>query len=354
MLGSRNPQLQASNYVLNIQELQNTITSASGLTPIGVLGLAVGHIQEMVDYDTKTVKTNTFSKFSGVDSGPISLINDLNLCNASLYSNGVLFSGSGTSVSFSGGGTGLAIGSTSIVLVSTSVNGGPLISLNVGGSNVFNVASNGNVSFYNPLVGSASGSGGQLLISSTATLGIASNADLGKSLLCMDLGGNAGWGYVSTLASADTIRFLGTRGEVGRLTSAGNLGLGVTNPTKTLEVKGTGSFTGRLQAFEFLTLSDRRYKTNITRIENAGNILEKVQGVRFNWRGGDLSSCDVGVIAQDLQTVLPEAVIESEEWIEGEEQPKLLVAYHKITPVLIEVVNELRARVSTLEGRLPV
>lgn len=341
---NRNPQLQASNYILNITELQNTITTASGLTPLGVLGLAVGHIQEMVNYDTKTIKINTISKFS---ASPISLTNDLNLCNASLYSNGVLFTGTGTANTILNflGGTGIGIGGTSLLLQSTSVNGGPLISFNVGGSNVFNVKSNGNVSFYNPIL-----DGGQFLISSTATLGIESNADLGKSLLCMDLGGNAGWGYVSTLATSGIITFLGSHGEVGRLTSAGNLGLGVTNPTKTLDVKGTGSFTGRLQAFDFLTLSDRRFKTNITRIENAGDILNKMRGVRFVWR--DLSSCDVGVIAQDLQPVLPEAVVGSEDWEEGEEEPKLSVAYHKITPVLIEVVNDLRARVSTLEGRL--
>ena len=68
------------------------------------------------------------------------------------------------------------------------------------------------------------------------------------------------------------------------------------------------------------------------------------------WR--DLSSCDVGVIAQDLQGVLPEAVVGSEEWIEGEEEPKLSVAYHKITPVLVEVVKGLEARVIALEAQL--
>jgi hypothetical protein len=56
------------------------------------------------------------------------------------------------------------------------------------------------------------------------------------------------------------------------------------------------------------------------------------------------------VIAQDLQGVLPEAVVESEERVEGGEEPKLSVAYHKITPVLVEVVKGLEARLTLLEG----
>jgi len=341
---STNPQINGSNYVLNIVELQNVITSASGLTPLSILSNTVGQIQEMVDYDNKRINTNIIAAFN---TTPISLVNDMNLCNAMLYSNGVPYGigggGSAATILNFLGGTGIGIGSTSVLLTSTSVNGGPLISLNIGGSNIFNIGSNGNVSFYNPIL-----NGGQLLISSTAVLGIASNAGLGKSLMCMDTGGNAGWGYVSTLATSGAITFSGAGGEIARLTSAGNMGIGVVNPVKTLDVKGTGSFTGRLTAFDFLTLSDRRFKTNITRIDNASDILDKIQGVRFMWR--DLSSCDIGVIAQDLQGVLPEAVVGSEEWMEGEEEPKLSVAYHKITPVLVEVVKDLQARVSALEA----
>ena len=343
---SKDPQINATNYILNIVELQNTITNASGLTPLSALTTTVGQIQEIVDYDNKRINVNTIAKFSDT-TVPISLINDLNLCNSALYSNGVLFQGgsggsAATILSFYGG-TGIGIGSTSVLLASTSVGGSPLISLNIGGSNIFNVGCNGNVSFYNPIL-----NGGQFLISSTATLGIASNADLGKSLMCMDTGGNAGWGYVSTMASADVLTFLGGGSEIARMTSAGSMGIGTTTPLKTLDVRGTGSFSGRLTAFDFLTLSDRRFKTNITRIENASDILDKIHGVRFMWR--DLSSCDVGVIAQDLQGVLPEAVVESEEWIEGGEEPKLSVAYHKITPVLVEVVKKMELRLSVVEA----
>ena len=93
---SKDPQINATNYILNIVELQNTITSASGLTPLSALTTTVSQIQEIVDYDNKRINVNTIAKFSDT-TVPISLINDLNLCNATLYSNGVPFQGGGGS-----------------------------------------------------------------------------------------------------------------------------------------------------------------------------------------------------------------------------------------------------------------
>ena len=89
---SRDPQINSSNYILNIVELQNVVTNASGLTPLGVLTNTVGQIQEMIDYDNKRININTIAKFNE-PTVPISLINDLNLCNSALYSNGLLFQG---------------------------------------------------------------------------------------------------------------------------------------------------------------------------------------------------------------------------------------------------------------------
>lgn len=64
------------NFVLNIVELQNTITSASGLTPIAVLQNSVSQIQEMVIYDEKRIAVNTISKFSEI---PIQVVDPINI-----------------------------------------------------------------------------------------------------------------------------------------------------------------------------------------------------------------------------------------------------------------------------------
>ena len=303
---STNPQLNASNYIVNLTQLQNVITAASGLTPYDILVKQLSNVQSMVDYSNLRINTNTIARFTSGDT-PISMINSLNLCNASLYSNGVLFtSGSSNTNIFTGDS--ILVGGTGIKLTSTS------IALTVQGATSLLIGSNG----LNPVQGT--------------------------SLQCLDSVGTSAWGYVSTLATADNITFSGPTTEIARFTSGGSLGIGVTSPSNTLDVKGSGGFSGRVSAFEFLTLSDRRFKTNITGIENAGELLDRMRGVRFMWR--DLSNNDIGVIAQELQDVLPEAVIGNEEV-----DPKLSVAYHKIVPILIEVVKDLKERVRRLEAR---
>ena len=87
--------------------------------------------------------------------------------------------------------------------------------------------------------------------------------------------------------------------------------------------------------------SDRAWKEEIRPIGNAGAILEGLHGVRFRWRSG---VADVGVIAQDVQAVLPEA------FLEGRAGQPARVEYHKIIPVLIETVKGLERRVRELEA----
>jgi len=78
--------------------------------------------------------------------------------------------------------------------------------------------------------------------------------------------------------------------------------------------------------------SDARYKKNIRPLD-ADTILDGLRGVRFEWLNGDT---DVGVVAQDVEKVLPEA------WHAG---APATVEYHKIIPVLIEAVKALKAEV---------
>jgi hypothetical protein len=334
---SQNPQLNASNYVLNVLPLQNVINNISGLTPYDTLAGEIGQIQQMVDFSRKRINANVIASFSNSDT-PISMINSLNLCNANLYSNGVLFAGGTTNVF--NNGINIASGGATLILTSTNVAftaGGGNTGLSLSSSNIVlnaqgssnNVVVDSNTSFYNPVYISTS-------------LTINNNPIQGTSLQCLDTLGTTAWGYVSTLETADAVTVSGSAGEIARFTSGGNVGIGIIDPTSSLDVNGTGSFTGRVTAFEFLSLSDRRFKTNITEIENPGELLAKMRGVRFMWR--DLSNNDIGVIAQELQEVLPEAVLGDEELT-----PKLSVAYHKIIPVLIEVVKNLQVRIQHLE-----
>ena len=99
-------------------------------------------------------------------------------------------------------------------------------------------------------------------------------------------------------------------------------------------------FAGTATAQNFITASDRKWKSAIQPITEFETILSSIHGVRFTWN--ETGEADVGVIAQDVLGPLPEAVVEG---VDGYH-----VAYMKLIPVLIEAVKSLQARVSRLEG----
>jgi hypothetical protein len=335
---SANQQLNASNYIVNIVELQNVITSASGLTPLDVLSNQVQSIATMVNFDLKRININTIAKY---DTTPIQVIDDINLSNVNLTQNGSIFvSGGGGS----GGGTQISSGATSIILLSNSATQ-PLISFNIGNSNFLGFTSN--------YQGIFSGTNFTIQSPATFTLG-GNNAASGKSLLCLDSIGNTTWGYISTLRTANTISFQKADGTAvaelntsGTLGLTGSLGIGLLTPTRALDVvgsakiTGTCDITGNCSAFSFLSVSDKRFKENIETLSNATTLVERMRGVRFTWSA--TQETDIGVIAQEMREVLPEAVL-------GEE--KLSVAYHKVIPVLLESIKELSQRIKILESHL--
>jgi hypothetical protein len=97
---------------------------------------------------------------------------------------------------------------------------------------------------------------------------------------------------------------------------------------------GTISATGDITAF-----SDRRLKENIEPIDNALEKLQSINGVTFNTIGQEKRQA--GLIAQDLQKVLPEAVHENEDGM-------LSVAYGNTVSLLVQAIKELQAEVAEL------
>ena len=134
---------------------------------------------------------------------------------------------------------------------------------------------------------------------------------------------------------------------------------------------GSGSMSGSLSQ----NSSDKRLKKEITTIENPLEKLKTLRGVNFTWKDktpvGDLdlpnpNTKDVGVIAQEVQSVLPEAVelapLDSKIDENGNKvsitgENYLTVFEEKIVPLLIEsikeqqtIIEDLKARIETLEG----
>ena len=100
--------------------------------------------------------------------------------------------------------------------------------------------------------------------------------------------------------------------------------------------------------------SDDRLKTNKVILDGALDKVLSLSGFTYNWNGlaVDLGFVaeekQVGVSAQQVQSVLPEAV--KSETLDDKEI--LVVKYEKIVPLLIEAIKELSAKVDNLEQKI--
>lgn len=108
-------------------------------------------------------------------------------------------------------------------------------------------------------------------------------------------------------------------------------------------LKLTGHFTasGNVTAY-----SDRRLKDNISRIESALDKVQSLNGVTFT--RNDLADKDkryVGLIAQEVQSVIPEAVT-----VQGDANETLAVDYQGLVGLLVEAVKELAQEVKKQKG----
>ena len=108
------------------------------------------------------------------------------------------------------------------------------------------------------------------------------------------------------------------------------------------------SVTGDITAFA----SDDRLKTNVNIIENALDKLNTLDGFTYNFNeigqslGFDSSISHVGVSAQQVQKVLPEAVAPA-----PVDENYLTVKYEKIVPLLIQAIKELKSEIDDLKSK---
>jgi len=116
--------------------------------------------------------------------------------------------------------------------------------------------------------------------------------------------------------------------------------LGYTTATASTFAKRDAS--GDLYAVNFVSTSDRRQKEEIKKVEQALDLINALEGVTFRWK--NTANKSIGVIAQDVEEVLPSLVFTGEN---GQKS----VNYDGIIGVLIEAVKELTVRVKTLEEK---
>jgi hypothetical protein len=135
-------------------------------------------------------------------------------------------------------------------------------------------------------------------------------------------------------ASGSQFQITGSTLITGSLTSIGNL-----------IVTGSIDATGDITAF---ATSDIRFKENIKPIANAIDKINQIGGYTFTWNDDkDLASIhghtgiDVGVMAQEIELVLPEVVTTRDSGYKA-------VRYEKIVPLLIQAIKEQQKEINEL------
>lgn len=120
-------------------------------------------------------------------------------------------------------------------------------------------------------------------------------------------------------------------------------GYGITDIGDTYAPLIDPTFTGTVTAQDFNALSDISLKTNILPIVDSISIVNKLQGVSFDWKDDNRHS--FGFIAQEVEKVLPEIVSTGDSGIKS-------VKYLHIIALLLEAIKEQEVRITQIEGKL--
>lgn len=124
------------------------------------------------------------------------------------------------------------------------------------------------------------------------------------------------------------------------VTNGGNILMGTTTDNgERLYVSGSIRATGTITANSDITL-----KKNLAKIENALEKVEQINGYTYEFKADD-SKRHAGVIAQEIQGVLPEIVNKGNDGLLG-------VEYGNISALLIEAIKEQQAQINELKALL--
>ena len=146
----------------------------------------------------------------------------------------------------------------------------------------------------------------------------------------------------------------GVQGATGGFSTNSNgqvnsLGVGTAGSGTAGEIRATADITAYYS-------SDRRLKENIRNIKDPLNKVKQLNGVYYDWtdehiksRGGEdgyfMRKRDIGMIAQEVEKILPEIVADREDGYKA-------IKYERVVAVLVEAVKELYEKVEVIETKI--
>ena len=275
--------------------------------------------------------------------------------------NGVVSGSAQIDGSLLGSNKTITIGSTSTTLGGTSTTIAGLTSVT---STTFVGALTGNASTATTLATARTINGtsfdGSANITIPNLVSGSSQIDVASTTGDIALGTRTSGNYVASLVEGTGVTITNNSGEgttptiaIGQAVATNSevqfakLGVGGAHDA-TYELKVTGDIgaTGDIVAY---VSSDERLKNNVEVISNP---IEKVQSLRgVTWEWNELASDavkqspNVGVIAQEVEKVLPQLVHDRENGFKG-------VDYAKLTGLLIEAIKEQQKQIDELKSKL--
>jgi hypothetical protein len=214
-------------------------------------------------------------------------------------------------------------------------------------SGVFNFGSSGATPYNNPTGTSNGISFGGIESTSLRTYGIFTEQE--------NIGGN----YSKLTFNYHTGVRIGASSSYGGTRFYNNFAGGSGGGTEIFSI-GNGDNNARSSADIIAYASDKRLKENITNIPNALDKIKQINGVYFDWKDktkelgfNPSQKHDVGVIAQEIQAILPEVVtlapFDYELGKSKSGENYLTVKYDKIVPLLIEAIKEQQTQIEELK-----